>query len=192
MANEHTNEHINLFLVKIELWQIADSPPAPKFTVISKPNEWKRSVQTSSQEGDLTDTKIKQLEFWQQSIEYATANKSVIKYRSPRPQHWFNVSIGRSDSQIALTVDTRENDVRCELYIPDSKDRYQALLANKDKIENELGISKELEWQELPGKKASRIRVTNGFNFSDATTWESAFAWLIDMTARFKKVFSKD
>lgn len=190
--NEHTDEQINFFLVTIELWQIENSLPAPKFNVISRPNEWKRSVRTSAQDGDLTDTKTKQLEFWQQFKEYVTQNHPKLKLRTPRPQHWFSVAIGRSDSHIALIVDSRENKVRCELYISDSKELYKTLLSYREEIEKGLDVKEPIEWMELPGKKASRIRVIRGFSFVDVSTWESAFEWLAEMTLRFKRVFAKD
>lgn len=189
--NEHTDEQLNFFLVVVELWQIADSPPAPKFNVISRPNEWKRSVRIGGQDGILTDTKLKQLEFWQQLKEYVTLNYPKLKLRSPRAQHWFDVSIGRADCHLSFIVDSREDKVRCELYIPDSKTLYHLFLSNKNKIEDELVLSDILEWQELPGKKASRIRTIKNFRFSDETTWEPAFAWLAETAIKFKKVFSK-
>lgn len=190
--NEHTDEKLNFFLVAVELWQIENSPPAPKFNVISRPNEWKRSVRTSAADGDLSDTKTKQLEFWQQLKEFVGANSSELKLRTPRPQHWFDVAIGRSDCHVCWVADSRDDEVRCGLYIPNSKERYQALLNHKPEIERELGITEPLQWQELPGKKASRIQVERPFNFSDATTWGDAFAWLTDTAVRFKRVFSKD
>jgi len=190
--NEHTDEQINFFLVAIELWQIENSPPAPKFNVISRPNEWKRSVRTISQDGDLTDTKTKQLEFWQQLKEFAATSHPELKLRTPRPQHWFDVAVGRSDCHVSLVVDSRENKVRCELYIPDSKELYQDLLSFRAEIEKELSIAAPLEWQELPGKKASRIRALRGFSFSDVGTWETAFGWLTETTSKFKRVFVKD
>jgi hypothetical protein len=190
--NEHTDEQINFFLVQIELWQIDGSPPAPKFNVISRPNEWKRAVRTSTQDGDLTDTKTKQLEFWQQLKELASTSHPELKLRAPRPQHWFDVAIGRSDCHIALIVDTKEDKVRCELYIPDSKELYQTFLSFRSEIERELGIAEPLEWQELPRKKASRIRTLKEFHFADAATWEPAIKWLIETTIHFKRVFAKN
>ncbi|HOO45694.1 MAG TPA: DUF4268 domain-containing protein [Deltaproteobacteria bacterium] len=189
--NEHTDEQINFFIVIVELWKIGDSPPAPKFTVISRPNEWKRSVRTSAHEGALTDTKTKQLEFWQLFKDYTAAKIPTLKLRTPRPQHWFDVSIGRSDCHITLIVDSQDNKVRCELYIPDSKELYKTFLENKDKIEKELGIPEHFEWQELPGRKASRIAAMHDFKFSNSDTWEPAFVWLADTTVRFKRVFAK-
>jgi len=42
--NEKTPDNINFFGLEIELWRIADSPVAPKFNVVCKPNEWTRQV----------------------------------------------------------------------------------------------------------------------------------------------------
>lgn len=189
--NEHTDEDISFFLLVIELWQIGSSEPALKFSVVSRPNEWKKSVRTSAQDGDLTDTKTKQLEFWQQLKEFASDKYPELRLRTPRPQHWYDVSIGRSDCHVAFIADSRENQVRCELYIPDSKDLFKAFLASKVQIEKELGFNESLEWQELPGKKASRIRALHGFIFDDTSTWNAAFQWLSETALKFKKVFLK-
>lgn len=189
--NEHTDEDISFFLVAVELWQIEDSPPAPKFSTISRPNEWKKSVHTSGHSGDLSDTKTKQFEFWQQLKDFASDKYAELKLRSPRPQHWYDVSIGRSDCHLSLIVDSQENKVRCELYIPDSKDLYKSLLASKAQVEKELGLKETVDWQDLPGKKASRIRVLHDFDFANASTWNSAFQWLSETAVRFKQVFSK-
>lgn len=190
--NEHTDEQINFFLVAIELWQIESSPPAPKFNVISKPNEWRRAVRLSTQDGDLTDTKTRQLEFWQQLKEFAATNHPKLKLRTPQPRPYLNVPIGRSNCHIALVVDSREDKVRCELYIPDSKELYHSFLSCKTEIEADLAIAEQLEWKELPGKKASRIRAMYGFRFADATTWEDAIRWLTETAIQFARVFAKD
>ena len=61
--NEHTDGDINFFAVQIELWKIGESLPAPKFNIISKPNDWTNAVKKSIQENTLTDTKMMQFEF---------------------------------------------------------------------------------------------------------------------------------
>jgi len=190
--NEHTDEDISFFLVALELWQIGNSDPAPKFSVLSSPNEWKKSVKTSAQDGDLTDTKTKQLEFWQQLKEFATDKYPELRLRTPRPQHWYDISIGRSDCHICFVADSRENQVRCELYIPDSKDLFKTLLASAAQIEKELELGAPLDWQELPGKKAARIRVLRAFTFADPSTWQDAFQWLSEAAIKFKKVFGRE
>ncbi len=188
--NEHTDEDINFFLVVFELWQIDNSNPAPKFSLISHPNEWKKSVKRSTRDGELTDTKVKQLEFWQQLRAFAKDKYPELRLRSPRPQHWYDISIGRSDRHIALIIDSRVNQVRCELYIPDSKDLFKTLLHSAPQIENELGT--QLDWQELPGKKAARIRALHKCNFADTSTWQDTFQWLCETAKRFKAVFGRE
>ena len=42
--NGITREEFRFFGVEIELWQIGSSPPAPKFNVVAKPNDWTQSV----------------------------------------------------------------------------------------------------------------------------------------------------
>jgi Domain of unknown function (DUF4268) len=44
-----------------------------------------------------------------------------------------------------------------ELYIPDNKELSAKLPEQKNDIEKDLG--EKAEWMELPGKKASRIRI---------------------------------
>ena len=42
--NEITDDRFRFFGLEIELWRINNSPPAPKFNIVSKPNDWRRSV----------------------------------------------------------------------------------------------------------------------------------------------------
>jgi len=41
--NEITNEDITFFGLEVEVWRIGDSAKAPKFNVVSKPNEWTKA-----------------------------------------------------------------------------------------------------------------------------------------------------
>ena len=191
--NEHTDEKINFFLVRIELWQIGDSEPAPKFMVVCRPNDWTKSLRGGSTGGgadrELTDTKLWQLEFWQQLRSFAGAAKPPLKLRTPRAQHWYDVAIGRSDCHVAFTVLVNEGRVGAELYIPNSKDLYHVFHSNKAAIEEGIGLG-SLSWQELPGKKASRIRVYKEGALS-AENRNEIFAWLVSTAHKIRTTFSK-
>jgi hypothetical protein len=41
--NQNTTEDLNFFAVEIELWRIGDSPMAPSFNVVVKPNGWAKA-----------------------------------------------------------------------------------------------------------------------------------------------------
>ncbi|MBL8888330.1 MAG: DUF4268 domain-containing protein [Planctomycetaceae bacterium] len=189
--NEHTDDRINLFLVRIELWQIGNSDPAPKFHVISRPNDWTKSIRGgTSNNAELTDTRLWQLEFWQQLQTFALTHKPPLKLRKPQAQHWQDLAIGRSDCHVAFGVLRNEGHVGVSLYIPNSKALYHTFLANKTAIESELGLG-ALSWQELPGKKASRIQLLKDTDLSSENRNET-FSWIVNTAQRFKTTFSKN
>lgn len=190
--NEHTDEKINFFLIRIELWQIGDSDPAPKFVIVSRPNDWTKSIRGSaiSTPKELSETKLVQLEFWQQLKDYAASNMPSVRLRKVYAQHWYDVAIGRSDCHVSFTALLSEKQLGCEIYIPNSKELFQAFLSNKAEIETELSLGLELSWQELPAKKACRIRAVRLFDFSTGNRTE-AFDWLLQTYNKMKKVFSK-
>jgi hypothetical protein len=187
--NEHTDESIEFYLVKIELWQIGDSPYAPKFEIISKPNDWARTVKDSVGQGELTQTKLDQLDFWNQFKSYGLQNKTRLHLRKTYPQHWTDISIGDSEAHITLTIDSKEGLFATALYIPDNKELYAQLLQHKDEIEKELG--EKAEWMELPSKKASRIKISKPADFNNKANWENYFEWLLREAEKFHSVFPK-
>ena len=187
--NENTNEEIGFYLLKIELWQIADSPFAPKFEIVSKPNDWAKAVKNYIESSELTETKIKQLQFWEEFKNYCKKNNSKLRFQKSHPQHWTNISIGSSECHLALTINSRENLFGCEIYISDNKDYYNKLFEKREEIEKELG--QKLEWMELPGKKASRIKIVMSGFFDKEAEWEKYFEWLMITAENFQKVFQK-
>jgi hypothetical protein len=42
--NEITDSRFNFFGLEIELWRIGESPIAPKFNLVSKPNDWSKII----------------------------------------------------------------------------------------------------------------------------------------------------
>lgn len=190
--NDHTSDKINFFLVRVELWRIGDSDPAPKFMVLVRPNNWTKSVRAGPGAlgaQALSETRLMQLEFWTQLQAGANAASPPLKLRTPRAQHWYDMAIGRSDCHVVFTVMFSENRVGVELYISNSKALYHGLLACRPQIETELDLG-TLDWQELPERKASRIRLYRDVDFS--ADWRlSIHPWMIDVARRFKAVFSK-
>lgn len=186
--NEHTDEDINFFLIKIELWQVANSDPAPKFDVIVSPNEWAKTIKASTSGSKMTETKVQQLDFWTKFKSYVRSRDKKIRLQTPRPQHWYDVSMGSSDAHIGLTINTRDNLLGCEIYISKSKELFNFLRNHKEEIESELGD--KANW--VDAAVASRIvvkkQVSDVFAEEDV---EDYFTWLYERTVQFHKVFGK-
>ena len=188
--NEHTDEDLNFFLVKIELWQIGDSTPAPKFNIVCQPNDWAKAVkQSASSATNLTNTKLQQLDFWEKFREYALSQKTHLSMRKPYPQHWYDISSGASSWHISLTLNSLTKKMSCEVYITEDKDLFKKFENCKDKIEEHLG--KDIEWMELPNKKASRIKQSSPFDLSKENKWPEYFEWLLYRAESFQKTFSE-
>lgn len=186
--NEHTDESIGFFLIRMEVWRIADSPPAPKFHLVSQPNDWAKAVKKAAGSARLSDTQLLQMEYWSNFNE-AAAGITKMRLRKPLPQHWHNVGIGSSEAEIALTVNGPKKEIAVEVYIPDNKALFGCLFNQKDVIEGELG--QELDWQPLPGKKASRIKLARSGDYTQKDLWPEYHNWMLKTAEAFKDVFGR-
>lgn len=187
--NENTTEGIGFYLIRIELWQIEGSPFAPKFEIVSKPNDWAKAVKSSSESAELTDTKLGQLEFWDSFKNYAKQNNTILKFQKSYPQHWTDISVGSSNCHISLTLNSKDKSIACELYINDNKELFHKLLDQKDAIESAL--SEKLDWKELPAKKASRIILSAQGDYENIEEREKYFEWFQQKAEKFREVFPR-
>lgn len=187
--NEHTDSNINIFAIQMEVWKIANSPYAPKFQVIAKPNDWAKAVKKSTAQNELSDTKLLQLEFWTKFKEFVQTNNGKIKLRKAYPQHWYDISFGFSNVHIVLTLNSQSEQMTCEIYIPDSKQLFLTLYEHRESIENSL--SEQLEWEELPEKKASRIKLVSKGTLSNQDNWGKYHSWMLEKSTHFQQIFSK-
>jgi hypothetical protein len=188
--NRNISQEISFFLVQIEVYKIGNSDAAPKFNLICEPNDWGKTVKSSEAGNNISELKLLQKEFWDGLKEFAIAHKTSANFgRTPRPQHWYNISFGTSRCHIALTLNTQKGYVGCEIYIRNDKTLYENLHKKQSEIEKEIGA--ELEWMELPDATASRILLTYNGNPKDKKRWDEYFMWSIATVEIFSKVFKK-
>lgn len=104
--NRITDENINFFGIEIEVIRIGESVPAPQFNVVAKPNDWSKTVRANANSGTISDTKIKQQEYWTAFRKHALDRKVTFKVQKPLPQHWTNIAIGKSGFHLSLIVNS--------------------------------------------------------------------------------------
>lgn len=186
--NQHTDENVGFFLVEIELWKINDSLPAPKFSVVEKPNDWAKAMKVV--EG-LSALQKLQLEFWQAFNEHAFVKpefKKVFSQRKPSPQHWYSVSVGRSTYHVSFTVNTQKKRLGAEIYFSGDKDAYGRFMEHREEIERELSVP--VEWREA--NKDCRILVlTNGDIKKGTDAWNDYFDWFCGMGIKLRDIALK-
>ena len=73
--NEHTAEGFSFFAVRLRVVQIGESPMAPVFEVVEKPNGWERRLSLESQRGGNAERTLRQRDFWQLVAERDLAKR---------------------------------------------------------------------------------------------------------------------
>lgn len=187
--NNHTDDKIGFFLCEIKLFQIGDSQIAPAFTVIERPNDWTKEIRKTA---SANSTQQQRLEYWQAFNDYAftDANFSrIFNKRKPTTDHWMDFSIGSSACHIAVSQIQKRKAVDVELYINDDKELFKSLFAHKDEIEKNMEM--ELEWKELPERKASRILIEKTVDLDDRATWPEQFDYIMDTCIKMKRAFKR-
>ena len=184
--NEHTDEEINIFLCKIELWRIGDSAIAPKFQIISSPNNWTKTIKRSLN-NEMSSTKMLLYNYWTKLSEEIDKNYPNFNSRKPRSSNFYDIALGSSLAHISLVINTK-SEVKCQIWIKDSKPLFNFLYDSKDKIEEELGY--ELEWARLDDYKSSFIAIINNSDIRDESNWDNLIKWQLNNASKFYDVFS--
>lgn len=185
--NNHTDDKIGFFLCEIKLFQIGDSQIAPSFTVVERPNDWTKEIRKKA---SANPTQQQRLEYWQAFNDYAFSDANfsrIFNKRKPTTDHWMDFSIGSSACHIAVSQKRKAVDV--ELYINDDKELFKSLFAHKDEIEKNMEM--ELEWKELPERKASRILIEKTVDLDDRATWPEQFDYIMDTCIKMKRAFKR-
>lgn len=187
--NRNSREGIDLFAIRLEVWRIGDSPPAVRLNPVEDPSEWKEKAQRA--EGELTETKKLQEEYWTQFRDVIETSNTRLRTRKTKPQHWYNNPIGKSGFMLQFTVNTVENNLYCQLIIRDDAEAYRELEEQKDSIETEIG--EEMIWrppEDAQGdSNRAKISLRRSGNLFDKDSWEEYHEWMLIRGERFHDVF---
>ena len=188
--NRTSDEDLLFYGVELQVWQIDNSKPAPRYNVVAKPPLQKMPVLPSEPSGRT----MKYQAFWAKLLEYVRTNYPNVVSRSITPpvRSYISTHAGVTGFFIgsAFTIDKR---FRVELYI-DTGDRqrnkraFAALHGSQEEIERAIG--EELDWDEIPDKRASRISVYRTGWLDEATQQVNDYvAWAAQRMALFREVF---
>lgn len=193
--NEITDETVRFFGLEVELWRIGTSPAAPKFNIISKPNDWSRFVAQAARslEGvEPTDTRLMQQKYWAALNIVLDNRRGPVKGdRKPQLASWMSYPIGRASFSLNAAMNIRKGSVRSELYItgPNAKAFFWLLNEQKPPIETEIGYP--LKWEDLPEGRDTRISVTlENVDIETVDDWSKQHDWLAKSLNDMHRVFS--
>lgn len=159
--NENIISEISFFGVEVHAISIDNSNPAVDFRVIVQPNDWGRNIKTA-----MTDTNKSYFDFYSKLVNfYSEFNPNFRKVKA-QPQNWLDFGAGKGGLSFGWGF-RKKNRFAVSLYIDtgdelENKRIFDGLKKHKDEINSKI---KEVEWEELEGRRAFRIvidRKTSG------------------------------
>jgi len=190
--NQRTDEGTQFFGVVVEVFKIDDSKPAYSFKPVVSPSEWQKSKKRQIS-GKVSEKGELYRKYFQSLIDELRGKHQFTNAKIGQPQNWYSFSSGISNITFGA-VFAQGGKVRTELYIDvgeveKNKMIFDWLYEQKDEIHSKLG--KELEWERLDDKRASRISVyRDGSIQSSEQELMEIKTWHIENLLSFKKVFS--
>ena len=195
--NRATTGDFNFFGLEVEVWRIGDSPLAPKFNVVSQPNEWSKSVRAStSGDGEMSDRQRWHLRFWEQFHDYLAERGIRILVTSPSPRHFVVGALGHSHCRLIIFNNVKEG--RSGVYLtltgPDAKAHYH-LLEGKYKTTIDATLTPltppaELSWRLKPDVNESMVMVQRtGLKQEDPSSWPALDEWLANTAVTMHDLF---
>ena len=194
--NNATTSGFNFFGLEVELWRIGDSARAPKFNVISKPNDWSKAVReqaAAAQSSELTEFQRLHLEFWSQFRQFLEDRGTSIRMSRPSKEFWVNVAVGRTGFTLNAWNNMRDKRSGVSLLLsgPDAKAHF-ALIQQRyhDVVEERLTTLGGARWNLLPNYQSSQITVQRPGSPSERETWPDLNLWMAEALETMHGLFS--
>ena len=181
----------SFFLFKLEAVRIGDSMPAPLLTRIVGPTPEGRAI--GMKKMDMAGRVAEVYRFWTAFLEYAKERLPLFNGIQPAKTHFIQKTAGVSG--LYYVFSTSKGEVNVELYIDRGNEDenlgiLHQLMAKREEIETVYGGS--LDWQELEGRRACRVRttITTGGYASEEKAWPALFAEMVDRMNRTEKALA--
>ena len=193
--NDLSGEKVRFFGVEIGAVRIGDSVPAPRFTVVARPNDARAQASADAKASSPEDASGKSglyAAFWDRFLEQLrTRHPGWTRARKGQAANWMTLPSPFKDLNVyGVNFPSRPQRLRCELYI-DSADAlimfesyFDALYAHRTEIETAFGA--ELSWEVIEGKRASRIATYMSGDVSQVDRHDDFIEWLITSLERLR------
>ena len=173
--NQCTEPGVKFFGIELQLWRIGDSAFAPRFSLISRPNEFQKEL--TRQAAALSETEKTYVEFWTGFVAFCQTNTTLVM-GSALPVHYLATAIGRTGFGVNLTASKRNRCIECQLWMDgdSAKSAFHLLLEHRQEVLATLGQG--VIFDEMPGKKSCVIYESKPWDISDKTRWDEYYSWL--------------
>lgn len=171
--NEHTSDGFSFFAVKARVVRIGDSPFAPIFEIVGKPDRWQRKLKTETEPRStgLREQRLLYFDALQKAIIQHTSEvrKSRLCFPLPaNPSVFVVAEIQRDRVMTFLAYDKNREFGDLELEV----------LQLAPNIERQIGPIRETKW-------GGAMFVSTTCDLFDAQSWGETIDWHSDQITRY-------
>ncbi len=191
--NNNTNEKLEFYAVETNVMKIGDSKPALNFRLKAYPNEWTKSIGNNSNTVISNETNELYRNFFQNLLNELREKHRFTNAKTGQPQSWYGFTSGIKGCVYGCSF-AKGSKVRAEVYIDTpsqelNKDVFRKFELERQELTKQFG--EELQFEELPTKRASRIAVyREGDIWADTQTLDEIKNWCIEKLLKLKYVFN--
>lgn len=177
--NRVTGENIHFFGVVVRAVRIGDSVAAPDLSLAVEPNDFGKVVKADAESKWMDERGSKYQEFWAQLMEKLAAEYPEFKSKKAPTRQYIGIPAGYSSCHRGIAFG--RSSLKVELYLGASdaelnSSRLEALYERKIEIEKLFG--EPLTWEELDGRKATRVAFYRDASILNETEWGEYFRWI--------------
>jgi hypothetical protein len=174
---------VDFFGVEVELWKIADSNLAPKFNVVSKPNEWSKSMR-ATRDADQSERTAILSSLWTSFIDYIRQNAPVLNPPKPTGMPWIRFEFG--DIRCVVSYAPSKHQVSYYLLFRGSNpiQLFKLISGDSDKLEEEVQLN--FEWKQEDDGSGHAVTYFD-FNHENSKEYEKSFIPLTQALSQLKK-----
>jgi hypothetical protein len=196
--NNITNERFRFFGLEIQAWKIGGSSIAPKFNIISQPNNWVKDVKQGARlQGTRSDTQQLQEDFWNQFKIYTEDHQTLFKLPNApaNPQNWVFIGIGKTGFGLEAIMSTArspsndKDELRVGLYIDGGAVDFERFADREEQISTALP-NYDLAWYNPADRRVCRIYTKIDVDFNNREKWSEYFKWSVGALNDFHSYFS--
>jgi hypothetical protein len=183
---------IRFFGVEMAVVRIGNSIPAPQFTVVAAPHGWNEQLAEAQVAATGGGKAQMYRAFWTRYLQKLEEEApQTTKVRSAPASSWITANYLRRGVSLNLAF-IGGGLLSAEIYIDlghrtRNLDVFFTLKDDAENITKELGA--EPTWDELPGRRACRIRLTRPGEVTNVENHADLISWLITQQVNFKQVF---
>lgn len=156
--NEVVPQDTKFYLLKVQAFKIADSEPAPLFSIEAGPS--KERTEAGEAKKDFAEQDEKRYEFFEQLLALCNQKTNLFSSISPVGyQGWVNAGAGKAGlawSLVAMKKTAFTNFFLCSSTAESNKNRYESLVSHKKEIEESFG--EPLIWDFKDSRKQQYIK----------------------------------